>query len=159
MSVPVTVYQQRLAYRTVPVTTMTRVPVTETRLVPMIPGCSAPIGPSCSAPCAGGTMIPGDIPGLAPATPTPYGMPQIPGTQVVPSKPALPTLGTPTTLYNPPTGSAQLVPVPTAKDPSETTRTSAADEWSPIERRAAFFQQEFGYKPFGRIQQVGFTAN
>jgi len=159
VNVPVTVYQQQIAYRTVPVTTMARVPVTETRMVPMMPGCSAPIGPSCSAPCAGGMMIPGDIPSLAPATPTPYGMPSVPGTTVVPSSPVLPKLGMPTTLYNPPTGSAQLIPVPTAKDPVETTRTSAAEEWSPVERRAAFFQQEFGYKPFGRVQQVGFTSH
>jgi hypothetical protein len=158
VSVPVTVYQQRLAYRTVPVTTMTRVPVTETRLVPMMPTCSAPLAPSCSAPCAGGMMIPGDIPPLAPSTPVPYGMPSIPGTTTVPSTPALPTLGVPSAMYNPPSGSAQLVPVPSAKDPAD-IRTSA-EEWSSIERRAAFFQQEFGYKPFGnRVQQVGFTSN
>ena len=54
--------------------------------------------------------------------------------------------------------SGGLMPVPTAKDPVETTRTSAAEEWSPVERRAAFFQQEFGYRPFGRVQQVGFTS-
>jgi hypothetical protein len=61
-------------------------------------------------------------------------------------------------MYNPPSGSAQLVPVPSAKDPAD-IRTSA-EEWSSIERRAAFFQQEFGYKPFGnRVQQVGFSSH
>src|SRR4029079_8228580 len=146
-----TVYQQQTAYRTVPVTTMARIPVTETRLVPMMPGCSAPIAPSCSALCSGGMIIPGDIPPLAPGPPTPYGMPAIPGATTAPStapatgsggKPALPPVpfGPPSVLYTPP--AAPLVPVPTAKDP-EATRTSSAEEWTTIERRAAFFQQEF----------------
>lgn len=167
-SVPQTVYQQQTAYRTVPITTMTRVPVTETRLVPMMPGCSAPIAPNCSAPCSGGMIVPGDILPLAPGTPTPYGMPSIPGATTAPStapstggggKPALPpvTFGTPSVMYNPP--AAPLVPVPTARDP-EPTRTSSAEEWNAVERRAAFFQQEFGYRPFGaRVQQTGFSGN
>ncbi len=163
-SVPQTVYQQQTAYRTVPVTTMARIPVTETRMVPMMPGCAAPIAPGCSAPCSGGMMIPGDIPPLGPAAPTPYGMPSIPGATSVPPAGNAPTLppvsfGTPSAMYNPPSGSAPLIPVPTAKDPVE-TRTSSAEEWSSIERRAAFFQQEFGYRPFGaRVQQTGFTSN
>jgi len=164
-SVPQTVYQQQTAFRTVPVTTMTRIPVTETRMVPMMPGCSAPMAPGCSAPCSGGMMIPGDIPPLAPSTPVPYGMPDLPGsTTTVPSTPVLPPagFGAPSAMYNPPTGVTPLVPVPTAKDPVQTHASSAsasAEEWSSIERRAAFFQQEFGYRPFGnRVQQAGFTA-
>jgi hypothetical protein len=156
-TVPQTVYQQQIAYRNVPVTTTTRVPVTETRLVPMMPGCAAPLAPSCAAPFSTDAIVPGEIPPLAPATPTPYGMPAIPGTTTVPSTPALPTLGVPSAMYNPPTGSAQLVPVPTAQDPVA-PRTSS-EEWSSIERRAAFFQQEFGYRPFGnKVQQAGFNS-
>ncbi len=162
-TVPHTVYQQQTAYRTVPVTTMTRVPVTETRMVPMMPSCSAPIAPGCSAPCSGGMMFPGDIPPLAPAIPTPYGMPSIPGATTVPpgsAPPSLPpvTFGTPSAMYNPPAGAGPLVPVPNAQDPSD-VRASAGEDWNAVERRAAFFEQEFGYRPFGaRVQQVGHTS-
>ena len=162
-SVPQTVYQQQVSYRTVPVTTMTRVPVTETHMVPVMPSCPPTFAaPGCSAPCSGGMMIPGDIPGLAPATPVPYGMPEIPGASSVPqgsSPPSLPPvgLGIPSGMYNPPSASGPSVPVPNAADPGQ-TRTSSTEEWSNVERRAAFFQQEFGYRPFGnRVQQAGFT--
>ena len=166
-TVPQTVYQQQVAYRNVPVTTMTRVPVTETRMVPMAPtcmapSCGAPIAPGCSAPCSGGAMFPGDIPPLAPATPTPYGMPSIPGAMSAPpagsTTPSLPpvTFGTPTS-YNPPTGTGPLMPVPSAQDPAP-PRSASAEEWSTIERRAAFFEKEFGYRPFGsRVQQASFN--
>jgi hypothetical protein len=163
-TVPQTVYQQQMAYRTVPVTTMTRVPVTETRMVPMMPGCSAPsfVAPGCSAPCSGGAVLQGDIlPGAPPASPTPYGVPSVPGATTLPqgtSAPVLPPIGMAPSLYNPPAGTS-MVPVPTAQDPGP-VKTSAADEWSSVERRAAFFEQEFGYRPFGQrtIQQASFTT-
>ena len=109
-------------------------------------------------------MIPGDIPPMAPAaTPTPYGMPSIPGATTAPPTgsaptPSLPpvTFGTPTS-YNPPIGSGQLMPVPSAQDPAP-PRSASAEEWSTIERRAAFFEKEFGYRPFGsRVQQASFN--
>ena len=106
-------------------------------------------------------MIPGDIPPLAPAIPAPYGLPQIPGATTDPSSsvPSLPApgFGTPSAMYNPPSGVAPLIPVPAATEPNETR--AAAEEWSAIERRAAFFEKEFGYRPFGsRVQQAGFTT-
>jgi hypothetical protein len=157
-----TTMQQQLSYRTVPVTTMQRVQVSETRMVPQqtlryVPQV-VPMAPPISSGCCGGSgFAPQGLPMMGPATISP-GMPAMPpGAVTSPgmTAPALP----PTDLqYNPP--SASLV-VPPSKDAATSANANATNdgEWSPVERRAAFFQSEFGSRtPGSAVMPAGYVG-
>lgn len=143
-NVPQTTLTQQLSYRDVPYQTMRRVPVTETRLIPqqrvrMVPGCPDP----CGIPGGCGMPMPGPAT-LGPIVPE-AGVPA--GSSGIPS---LPPASLPGSSYNPPSKPSASIPVPPGSDPSGAPKTGAAeDEWTTIERRAAFFEKEFGYRPAG----------
>jgi hypothetical protein len=161
-SVPQTTYQQQLAFRTVAVQSTARIPVTETRMVPQqrvryVPQ-TVPVAPGC---CGGSGVVPPGIPPLGPATLGPIAPMDMPSGVPSPGStiPSLPPAGLDTpSPYSPPSAPAPTNPVPAGKDPSASLNTSEAEgEWSTIQRRAAFFESEFGYRPFGGVRTATFS--
>jgi hypothetical protein len=149
-----TTMTQQVALRTVPVQTMTRVPVTQTIMVPQQRVTYVPQPVMAAPSCCGPGIMPGGVPTLGPAiVPEGSSVPPLPGGPLVPPSSLTPHA------YNPPTGTAATKLVPTPTDAVATPQTAEKEEdWQKVERRAAFFEKEFGYKPFGSpIQQAGFS--